>query len=1745
MQEIPLSGFKTPYLSSGRWAEIGELNNRRISEGQQVKGEQLAETNIYDISSNPNDTYPSWSGAIPISKQEIEAVFLQLTEIFGFQYDNTRNMFDHFMRLLDSRASRMEPSHALKTLHSDYIGGVNSNFMKWYFAAQLDLDDTIGFDNYNADGKLKNHKLNISGDGSYFSLQEAEKRWSSNMDNLAPVDCVIQVAIYLLCWGEANNIRFIPECLCFIFKCCNDYYYSLDTESPIKNITPSFLDHAITPIYNFFRDQSYKLVSGKYVKLDRDHDKVIGYDDMNQLFWYGNGLRRIVLKDKNKTKLMKLDPSERYLRLNEIAWKKVFIKTFKERRTWTHVLVNFNRIWIIHISVFWLYTIFNSPTLYTQNYKLELDNQPTVQMTLALMSLAGGFASLICIICTFLELSFVPREYSGAEPFIKRLFLLIVTLFVNVGPTIYLLVFHPLDYQNTYLIVLTSIQLVFSLLTVIYLSIVPLGHLFGNAGDTNSRRFLANKTFLASFYELRGTDKSASYGLWSAIFILKFCESYYYLTLSLRDPVRELSTLKLSRCPGDVWLGSWLCTKQSVFVLILVYVTDLVLFFLDTYLWYIVWNTTFSVCRSFYIGVSIWTPWKNIFTRLPKRIYSKIVSTRGNKSVNSKVVVSEVWNSIVIAMYREHLLSIEHVHKLIYQQIPNVDSGFTLKEPIFFISQEDQLSKMALFESEALRRITFFAQSLSTPMPEVGSMNSMPSFTVLIPHYGEKITLTLKEIIKEEEQYSHITMLEYLKQLHPFEWDCFVQDTKMFAEEFENSSSEVDLDFVKRLEDTSYHSVGYKVATPEYILRTRIWASLRSQTLYRTISGFMNYSRAIKLLYDVETNFKNDEDLKDEQLENIKLEEAAIMALRKFRIIASMQRLKGFNEEERESTEFLLRAYPELQIAYLLEELDSVTGEIQFYSVLIDGSSAILESCERKPKYKIRLSGNPILGDGKSDNQNHSLIFCRGEFIQLVDANQDNYLEECLKIRNVLAEFEDISHSESINPYSCVDLKGTLYENPVAIIGTREYIFSENIGILGDVAAGKEQTFGTLFARTLAHIGGKLHYGHPDFLNSVFMTTRGGVSKAQKGLHLNEDIYAGMNAIMRGGRIKHCEYMQCGKGRDLGFGSILNFTTKIGAGMGEQMLSREYFYLGTRLPLDRFLSFYYAHPGFHLNNVFIMLSIKLFLLVGVNLAVLTNEATICDYDKHRPITDPKKPIGCYNLMPVVEWLKRCIFSIFIVFAISFVPLCVQELTERGFFKAFTRLAKHFASFSPLFEVFVCRIYAQSLVSDINVGGAKYIATGRGFATIRIPFSILYSRFASESLYFGAISFILVLFTSISMWTGPLLYFWVTIIGLLICPCLFNPNQFSWHDFFLDYRDYVKWLHAGNTKFRKSAWIGYIKSSRSKLTGIKQRKTKVKAQGKEEIKVVNETKPSRINYLCSQLVFEIIGILVVASAYLFANAQNDSRGTYPSYALLRILLIAVLPILVNIIILFTFFIISCILGPLGSLITSKFPSFISTIVHGLSVLNYVWHFELLWYLQNWDFSRTIIGCCLAIMIESLIFKITIILLSKEFEHDRSNRAWWSGKWVTSGLGWYVLTQPPREFLVKIIESSYFALDFFLGHMILISQFPIVLIPYIDTWHSLMLFWLRPVHQIKPRVLTKSQRRKRRSKVIISIILFFLALIFFVVIFSLPAFVRIFDIDFDEYMPYIAQELIQPYTIVNNRKGIHGIVKSANH
>ena len=208
-----------------------------------------------------------------------------------------RQQFDFLMTLLDSRASRMTPNQALLTVHADYIGGQHANYRKWYFAAQLNLDDAVGQVQNPGLQRLRSVKGKPQTSGSK-SLDSALNRWRNAMNSMSQYDRLRQVALYLLCWGEAGNVRFTPECLCFIFKCADDYYRSHECQNRVDPVPEGlYLETVIKPIYRFMRDQGYEVVDGKFVRREKDHDQIIGYDDINQLFWYPEGIAKIVLQD--------------------------------------------------------------------------------------------------------------------------------------------------------------------------------------------------------------------------------------------------------------------------------------------------------------------------------------------------------------------------------------------------------------------------------------------------------------------------------------------------------------------------------------------------------------------------------------------------------------------------------------------------------------------------------------------------------------------------------------------------------------------------------------------------------------------------------------------------------------------------------------------------------------------------------------------------------------------------------------------------------------------------------------------------------------------------------------------------------------------------------------------------------------------------------------------------------------------------------------------------------------------------------------------------------------------------------------------------------------------------------------------------------------------------------------------------------------------------------------------------------
>ena len=239
-----------------------------------------------------------------------------------------------------------------------------------------------------------------------------------------------------------------------------------------------------------------------------------------------------------------------------------------------------------------------------------------------------------------------------------------------------------------------------------------------------------------------------------------------------------------------------------------------------------------------------------------------------------------------------------------------------------------------------------------------------------------------------------------------------------------------------------------------------------------------------------------------------------------------------------------------------------------------------------KEVYRVQLPGNPVLGEGKPENQNHAIIFTRSRYLQAIDMNQDGYFEESLKMRNLLEEFES----------GCV------------ILGFREHIFTGSVSSVANYMALQELSFVTLGQRVLNQpLRIRQHYGHPDLFNKLFVMTQGGMSKASKGINLSEDVFSGFNATIRGKTVGFKEYVQVGKGRDVGLQQTYKFEAKLAQGNAEQSISRDLSRICDRLDFFRLMSFYYGGIGHYMANTMVMFTLVVVVYTMLALAIYDEE----------------------------------------------------------------------------------------------------------------------------------------------------------------------------------------------------------------------------------------------------------------------------------------------------------------------------------------------------------------------------------------------------------------------------------------------------------------------------------------------------------------------------------------------------------
>ncbi|KAL9664328.1 hypothetical protein QQ045_019728 [Rhodiola kirilowii] len=658
---------------------------------------------------------------------------------------------------------------------------------------------------------------------------------------------------------------------------------------------------------------------------------------------------------------------------------------------------------------------------------------------------------------------------------------------------------------------------------------------------------------------------------------------------------------------------------------------------------------------------------------------------------------------------------------------------------------------------EARRRMTFFTNSLFMEMPRAPRVRKMLSFSVLTPYYSEETVYSRSDL--ESENEDGISTIYYLQKIFPDEWKNFLErvECKTDGEVWQND---------------------------ENILQLRHWVSLRGQTLCRTVRGMMYYRRALKLQAfldmaneeEISKGYKaitetTEEDKKSQRSTHAQLEAVADM---KFTYVATCQNYGNQKRSgDRHATDILnlMVNNPSLRVAYIdeVEERESSSkSQKVYYSVLVKAVDNLDQEI-----YRIKLPGAAKLGEGKPENQNHAIIFTRGEALQAIDMNQDNYLEEAFKMRNLLEEFNE-DHGV----------------RPPTILGVREHIFTGSVSSLAGFMSNQETSFVTIGQRVLARpLKIRFHYGHPDVFDRIFHITRGGISKASRGINLSEDIFAGFNSTLRRGNITHHEYTQVGKGRDVGLNQISLFEAKVACGNGEQTLSRDIYRLGHRFDFFRMLSCYFTTVGFYISSMMVVLTVYAFLYGKLYLSLSGLEQSIVKFARARG-NDPLK----------AAMASQSLVQIGLLMAL---PMMMEIGLERGFRTAFGEIIVMQLQLASVFFTFSLGTKAHYFGRTILHGGAKYRATGRGFVVRHEKFAENY-RLYSRSHFVKGMEMMMLLIAyqkygsaATDQTAYALLTFsmWFLVASFLFAPFLFNPSGFEWQKIVEDWDDWTKWISS--------------------------------------------------------------------------------------------------------------------------------------------------------------------------------------------------------------------------------------------------------------------------------------------------------------------------------------------------------------
>ncbi|PNT72150.1 hypothetical protein BRADI_2g40441v3 [Brachypodium distachyon] len=1442
--------------------------------------------------------------AVPeeIDEPNVHDLLDWLWQTFGFQKGNVENQKEHLILLLANIDMRKGGErHMIDNDTVEHLmKKIFQNYISW--CRYLHLESNI---------KIPNNA----------STQQPE---------------LLYIGLYLLIWGEASNVRFMPECLCYIFHHMARDLYDIISDKSEGSFDPpfrregsddAFLQLVIQPIYSIIQKEAAMNKVGTV-----SHSKWRNYDDLNEYFWSKKCFKQLgwpmdptadFFADPTKTK----NEIERHD--HSLSRRRMPKTNFVEVRTFLHLFRSFDRMWSFFILAFQAMVIIAwspSGSLSAIFDPAVFRNVMTIFITAAFLNFLQAtleivlnwkaWRSLVCSQMIRHILKFVvaigwliilPSTYSSSIQNPTGL----VKFFSNwIG---------NLQSQSIYNFAVAIYMLpnIFSALFFIFLPI-------RRALERSNSRFVRFLLWWTQpkLYVARGMYEDTCSLLkyttfWILLLICKLAFSFYVEISPLVVPTRIIMFLGRGKY---VWHEFFPYLQHNLGVVFTVWAPIVMVYFMDTQIWYAIFSTICGGVNGAFsrLGeIRTLGMLRSRFEAIPRAFGKKLVPGDGIKSKRREQEeeknphidkFSEIWNAFINSLREEDLISNREKDLLIVPS--SVGDTSVFQWPPFLLASKipiaiDMAKGVKKKDEELRKRInqdpyTYYAvvECYETLLIILYSLITEASDRKVIDRISDSITASIhnqslvKDFRLDELPHLSAKFEKLLKLLLSPKAESGEHDTPektQIANLLQDTMEIITQDIMKNgqgiLKDENKGNQLFanlnldsikSQAWREKCVRLQLLLTTKESAIYVPInlearrritffanSLFMKMPRAPpvrsmmsfsvltpyfkeEVLFSKDDLYEKNEDgisilfylrkiypdewknfleriqFKPKDEDSLKSEMDRIAPWASYRGQTLTRTVRGMMYYRRaleiqsihDRTDIAKLERQKTTASYqeggsIVDTAALAIADIKFTYVVscqVYGMHKISKDAKEKEIYRIKLPGKPTeIGEGKPENQNHAIIFTRGEALQAIDMNQDNYLEEAFKMRNVLEEFASDDYGKS---------KPT-------ILGLREHIFTGSVSSLAWFMSNQENSFVTIGQRVLANpLKVRFHYGHPDIFDRLFHITRGGISKASKTINLSEDIFSGFNSTMREGNITHHEYMQVGKGRDVGMNQISSFEAKVANGNGEQTLSRDIYRLGRRFDFYRMLSFYFTTVGFYFSSMVTVLTVYVFLYGRLYLVMSGLEKSI--------LLDPRIQA---DIRPLENALASQ--SVFQLGLLLVLPMVMEVGLEKGFRTALGEFVIMQLQLASVFFTFQLGTKTHHYGRTILHGGAKYRPTGRGFVVCHAKFADNY-RVYSRSHFVKGLELLILLVVYLvygKSYRGSKLYLFVTfsiwflVASWLFAPFIFNPSCFEWQKTVDDWTDWRKWMgnRGGIGMLGEQSWEAWWTTEQEHL-----RKTSIRA-----------------------------------------------------------------------------------------------------------------------------------------------------------------------------------------------------------------------------------------------------------------------------------------------------------------------------